>query len=107
MNCYKTCRTISQKNKYNAVALKYYYDNKDDIEYKDKLKLSRSTYYHKNKSKIRALTLAKYDNDHIFREQYQRYQALYQQKRRGCRNANEKRGRPAKYEQLDPIKTNM
>ena len=31
------------KNKSNAVALKYYYDNKDNLEYQDKLKLSRCT----------------------------------------------------------------
>ena len=61
---------ISQKNKSNETALKYYYDNKDDIHYQDKLRLSRCSYYNKNKTKLRALTLAKYEHDQIFREEY-------------------------------------
>ena len=84
-------RTISPKSKYNVVAFKYYYDNKDD----EKLKLSRSTYYYRNKTKIIAMRLAKCEHDPIFRAQYQRYQALCSQTRTGCKNANEKRGRPA------------
>ena len=95
------------KNKGNAVALKYYYDNKDNLEYQDKLKLSRCSYYNKNKTKIRALTLARYEHDPVFREQSQIYQALYSQKRRGCKNANESRGRPSEYALLETIKTNM
>ena len=90
-----------KKMKSNETALKYYYDNKDDNEYQDKLRLSRCSYYNKNKSKIRALILAKCDNDPIFREQYQKYQALYSQRRRGCKHVNETRGRPSKYSLLE------
>ena len=43
--------------------------------------LSRSTYYNKNKIKLRAMTLARYENDLTFREEYQRYQAKYSQKK--------------------------
>ena len=52
------CQIIS-KNKNNETALKYYCDNKDDIHYQDKLRLPRCSYYSKNKTKLRALTLAK------------------------------------------------
>ena len=99
-------QTISKQNESNAVALKYYYDNKDNLEYQDKLRLSRCSYYNKNKTKIRALTLAKYDHDPIFREQYQRYQALYSQKRRGGKSVNESRGRPSKYSLLETVQSN-
>lgn len=87
---------FAKKNKCNAVALQYYYDNKDKPEYQDKLKQTRSNYYYNNKSKFKALSLAKYANDPVFREEYQRYQALYSQNRRG-KNEAERRGRPRKY----------
>ena len=96
-SCYIAYQIISQKNKSNAVALKYYYDNKDNPEYQDKLKLARCSYYNKNKTKIRALTLARYEHDPLFRAEYQRCQALYSQNKRGCKSANETRGRPSKY----------
>ena len=104
-SCCIAYQLISQKSKGSAVALKYYYDNKNDLECQEKLKLSRCSYYNKNKTKIRALTLAKYEHDPIFREQYQTYQALYSQRRRGCKHANESRGRPSKYPLLETIKT--
>jgi len=88
---------LAKKNKSNAVALQYYYDHKNEPEYQEKLMLSRSTYYNKNKIKLRAMTLARYENDLTFREEYQRYQAKYSQKKRGCNNPNENRGRPRKY----------
>ncbi len=89
----------AKKEKCNAVALQYYYDNKDKPEYQAKLKQTRSNYYYSNKSKIKALSLAKYATDPVFREQYQRYQALYSQRRRG-KNEEERRGRPRKYSVL-------
>ena len=97
---------FTKQIKSNATALKYYYDNTGDNEYQDKLKISRRSYYNKNKTKLRALTLATYEHDPVFREQYQKYQALYSQKRRGCRNAKETRGRPSKYSILETIETN-
>ena len=94
---------FSKKKKCNAIALQYYYDNKDNPEYQDRLRLSRNTYYNKHRTKIRALTLARYEHDPLFRAEYQRYQAIYSQKRRGCKNANETRGRPSKYSLLETI----
>lgn len=91
--------------KSNSVALKYYYDRKDNPEYQDQLKHARRTYYQANKAKLKALTLAKYAHDSVFRENYQRYQALYSQKHR-TKNEAEKRGRPRKYAAVETIKTN-
>ena len=45
---------FTEKNKDNVVALKYYYDNKQNLEYQDKLKFALCSCYNKNKSKIRA-----------------------------------------------------
>ena len=97
---------FEKKHKSNATALQYYYDNRDNPDYQDKLRTSRSTYYNNNKTKLKALHLAKYANDPISREQYQRYQALYSQTHR-IRNVGERRGRPRKYEELDTIKTRI
>jgi len=97
---------FERKNKSNAVALKYYYDNKNKPEYQDKLKQSRSNYYNANKTKIRALTLAKYAHDPIFRAEYQRYQAMYSQKRRS-KNDAETRGRRRKHSDLETIEPSI
>ena len=87
-------------SKSNAAASQYYYDNKDNPDYQAKLKNSRQDYYNSNKVKIRALARAKYDNDPIYRSEYQRYQALYSQKKRNV-DSEQKRGRPRKYLELE------
>ena len=92
--------------KSNSVALKYYYDNKDNPEYQGRLKHARRTYYQANKAKIKALTLAKYEHDSVFRENYKRYLALYSQRHR-IRKHGETRGRPRKYVELETIKTSV
>jgi hypothetical protein len=97
---------FAKKNKSNATALQYYYDNRNNPDYQDKLRTSRNAYYNNNKTKLKALHLAKYANDPIFREHYQRYQALYSQKHR-IRNIGETRGRPRKYAELETIKTSV
>ena len=86
--------------KNNTASLQYYYDNKDDPEYKNKLKNSRSNYYQNNKVKFRALAQARYENDPIYKAEYKKYQALYSQKKRNA-DAQQKRGRPRKYSQLE------
>ena len=87
---------FNKSKKNNTASLQYYYDNKDNADYQAKLKNARGNYYHNNKIKIRALSRAKYDNDPIYRSEYQRYQALYSQKKRNA-DSNQKRGRPRKY----------
>ena len=98
---------FAQKKKSNDTALQYYYDNRNNPDYQDKLRTSRSTYYNNNKTKIKALNLARYEQDPVFREKYRRYQAMYSRKRRGANNEFERRGRPSKYSELETIKTSV
>ena len=51
----------------NATALQYYYANRDIPDYQDTLRTYRSTYYTINKTKHKALHLAHYANDPVFR----------------------------------------
>ena len=70
-----------------------YHNLKHNDDYHNKIKQHCTAWYQKNKVRVSALQRSKYQNDPIFREYYQKYQALYQRQDYEPRG----RGRPRIY----------